>query len=1028
MTNTRQTDFKDERAKAMLKRLIVTSLILTASTLSAPYAFAEPTPTADLLLPYFEVDLTGFQRTTLFTVTNDDPQRSVDVEIVVHTNWGIRMQEVQVVLEPKQTRGFNLRDWILVGELPQPDGTLAALAPQRLAHVQSALSGQQSPQDHMYYSTQVLPDMAVGYVTIRAKGANRDNVLWGNFYIIDPAEDAAQGDVLVDINPAHQCHDLCSLHLLFFLEGGVFDGGTEIIVWNPGQGLPQASAEAVVEVAGLNRVVRDLSGEVLFSDSQGLLATQTVTMEELITLVQSGSMELETVSPVGSSRTVDSFIGIRYGAEQRYSATLQSWCRPLRFNPPPPPPPPPGPRRIDIEKATNGLDADQPTGPQIEVGDPVTWSYVVTNTGQVTLFDISVTDDQEGPVSCPKSTLAPGESMTCDAIHGTAQQGQYANRADVTARDEDDREVRDSDPSHYLGVRDPDPIAIDIEKATNGHDADSAPGPQIQHGQPVTWSYVVTNTGQVTLLDVAVHDDREGAITCPKSTLQPGESMTCTAHGTAGNGQYANLAEVTGRDEDDRTARDEDPSHYNGVPRPISIDIEKATNGHDADSAPGPNIPTGDPVTWSYVVTNTGQATLFDVAVTDDQEGAISCPKSTLAPGEAMTCTAHGTAGNGQYANLGMVTGRDEDDRTVSDDDPSHYTNSPPPPIDIDIEKATNGHDADQPTGPEIQEGDAVTWTYVVTNTGEVTLFDVAVTDDQEGAISCPKSTLAPGEAMTCTAHGVAGIGQYANLGTVSGRDDLNRTATDEDPSHYNGTPIPPIGIHIEKATNGHDADQPTGPKILVGEPVTWTYVVTNTGDVTLFDVTVEDNQEGFITCPKDVLEPGESMTCTQDGVAGLGQYANVGMVTGQDDLDRTAADEDPSHYFGEPIDDGDEGCTPGYWKNHTDSWPPTGYSPGQSLPSVFAQSAAYPELAGASMLEALNFHGGGGADGAARNLMRAAVAALLDASHPGVDYPRTPVQVISQVNSALASGDRDTMLTVAGGLDRDNNLGCPLN
>ena len=182
------------------------------------------------------------------------------------------------------------------------------------------------------------------------------------------------------------------------------------------------------------------------------------------------------------------------------------------------------------------------------------------------------------------------------------------------------------------------------------------------------------------------------------------------------------------------------------------------------------------------------------------------------------------------------------------------------------------------------------------------------------------------------------------------------------------------------------------------------------------FDVTVEDNQEGSIVCPKDVLQPGESMTCTQDGVADLVKYANVGMVTGRDDLDRTAADEDPSHYFGEPVDEGDEGCTPGYWKNHTDSWPPTGYSPGQSLPSVFAQSAAYPELASATLLDALNFGGGGGVDGAARNLMRAAVAALLDASHPGVDYPRTPVQVVSQVNSALASGDRDTMLTVAGG------------
>ena len=122
------------------------------------------------------------------------------------------------------------------------------------------------------------------------------------------------------------------------------------------------------------------------------------------------------------------------------------------------------------------------------------------------------------------------------------------------------------------------------------------------------------------------------------------------------------------------------------------------------------------------------------------------------------------------------------------------------------------------------------------------------------------------------------------------------------------------------------------------------------------------------------------------------------------------------------------EGCTPGYWKNHLDSWPPTGYSPEQSVPSVFAEANAYPEAAAASLLDALNFGGGGGVAGAVRNLLRASVAALLDAAHPGVSYPRTPANVISLVDAALATGDRDTMLDLAAELDADNNLGCPLN
>ncbi|MCC7178506.1 MAG: hypothetical protein IT177_08955 [Acidobacteria bacterium] len=127
------------------------------------------------------------------------------------------------------------------------------------------------------------------------------------------------------------------------------------------------------------------------------------------------------------------------------------------------------------------------------------------------------------------------------------------------------------------------------------------------------------------------------------------------------------------------------------------------------------------------------------------------------------------------------------------------------------------------------------------------------------------------------------------------------------------------------------------------------------------------------------------------------------------------------------PPPPGDEGCTPGYWKNHTDSWPPTGYSPAQTVGSVFA-AGAFPSLAGETLLQALQGGGGPGTLGAATILIRAGVAALLNAAHPDMAYTRTAASVIADVNAALASGNRDTMLALASSLDRDNNLGCPLN
>ena len=124
----------------------------------------------------------------------------------------------------------------------------------------------------------------------------------------------------------------------------------------------------------------------------------------------------------------------------------------------------------------------------------------------------------------------------------------------------------------------------------------------------------------------------------------------------------------------------------------------------------------------------------------------------------------------------------------------------------------------------------------------------------------------------------------------------------------------------------------------------------------------------------------------------------------------------------------GDEGCTPGYWKNHTDSWAGTGYSPGQTTGSVFSGASAFPSLASKTLLQSLQGGGGSGTLGAAKILLRAAVAALLNAASSGVDYPRTTAEIIADVNAALASNNRNTMLELASELDDDNNLCCPLN
>jgi hypothetical protein len=126
-------------------------------------------------------------------------------------------------------------------------------------------------------------------------------------------------------------------------------------------------------------------------------------------------------------------------------------------------------------------------------------------------------------------------------------------------------------------------------------------------------------------------------------------------------------------------------------------------------------------------------------------------------------------------------------------------------------------------------------------------------------------------------------------------------------------------------------------------------------------------------------------------------------------------------------------GCTPGYFKNHTDRW--VGYSYGDQVGTVFA--AASLAVAGNTLLEALNFPGGSGVEGGERILLRAAVASLLNFAHPDVNFavPDDPginstATLISAVNTALASNDRNVMLQLAGILDDANNAVnmCPLS
>ena len=150
------------------------------------------------------------------------------------------------------------------------------------------------------------------------------------------------------------------------------------------------------------------------------------------------------------------------------------------------------------------------------------------------------------------------------------------------------------------------------------------------------------------------------------------------------------------------------------------------------------------------------------------------------------------------------------------------------------------------------------------------------------------------------------------------------------------------------------------------------------------------------------------------DGVLDAGEECDDGNNTDGDGCDSECQDEEIG-----------EGCTPGFWKNHHEHW--QDFTPTQLVGDVFTGCSVFTSLADDSLDDALRYNGGNSVLGAARIMLRACTAALLNEAHDDVDYGVDGV--IGLCNAACATEDRSTMLGLGGLLDDANNDGsCPLS
>lgn len=433
----------------------------------------------------------------------------------------------------------------------------------------------------------------------------------------------------------------------------------------------------------------------------------------------------------------------------------------------------------------------------VSAGTGVGFTVTVWNDGPGTAYDVTVEDElpagldwaidpavegcaiTDGVLACDLGDLAAGDEVEIHLSAPTDENrcGSYDNLATVDASNDDPEDDQDS-----VAVLCP---GLNITK--------SADDVLVDAGDEIGFTIVVSNVddgvdpAEGTATDVTVSDElpegldwsldpvvegcaiTDAVLECDLGDLEPGDSVTIHLVATTDIDDCGTIANVAVADAGNGPADDDDADI--DVLCPLDIQVDKT----------GPSAAhVGDEITYTFDVTNAGEADLVSVDLTDprcDDDTLVLVDDAdgdtVLAVDEVWTysCTHVVTEDDPDpLPNTATVVGEDDRGRTTDDTD-DHEVDILHP--DIEIVKTVDE------SGPN--PGDTITFSYEVTNTGDTTLFDVEVVDDQIGAVGTIDE-LAPGEVVVLTKDDVVQADQsLVNVGTASGTDVLGEVVTDSD-------------------------------------------------------------------------------------------------------------------------------------------------------------------------------------------------------------------------------------------------------
>ncbi|WP_447912833.1 beta strand repeat-containing protein [Microbacterium phyllosphaerae] len=525
------------------------------------------------------------------------------------------------------------------------------------------------------------------------------------------------------------------------------------------------------------------------------------------------------------------------------------------------------------------------------VGDTITYSYTVRNAGNVTLTGVAASDPHSGLsainygtwASGTAGTLAPNQTITATATYQVRQSdvnaGSITDVATASGRPPTGAAVSATSQTVVLDTATPSPAILTTKTAFVGGSG--------QLGDLITYTLRATNSGNVTLTGVALSDPAPGLSPLAygpwpgtSGTLQPGESVTATAthritQADLDAGSVSNTATSTGTPPTGPAVTDpSDPVVTATAAQTPDIEVTKA-----GTLPGGATARAGDAVAYSFSLRNTGNVTLTGVALADLEPGvsplAYSWPgaEGVLAPNQVVTATATYTLTQadvdaGAVDNVVSGSGTAPGGATITENDDVTVAIAPSASIDVSKTGTVLGDGVG-----DGEAGDQIRFDFVVVNTGNVTLTDVELADSIPGlvpSITWPDAAagvLAPGATATATAvyeitQADVNSGSVPNSVTASGAPPTGAEVTDTDSVEV-ATGAQRSELRLSKS--GTTLPSEAG----LGDDISYTFVLSNTGNVTVTGIVISDPLVGLSDIVADwpgadgALDPGQSVTAT---------------------------------------------------------------------------------------------------------------------------------------------------------------------